>query len=87
MSSLGTDIISALWKGPKVAMLVIVESTLAEPKERKSLLIGHKADRRQSQRILSATNMIFFRWRVYWGSVNSGPPQRLAAQESVLLPS
>jgi hypothetical protein len=32
MSSLGTDIISALWKGPKVAMLVIGESTLAEPK-------------------------------------------------------
>ena len=32
MSSLRTDIISALWKGPKVAMLVIVESTLAEPR-------------------------------------------------------
>ena len=45
MSSLGTDIISALWKGPKVARVVIVESTLAEPKERKSLLIEHKADR------------------------------------------
>ena len=27
----------------------------------------------RSQRMLSATNMIFFRWRVYWGSEQFRP--------------
>ena len=51
MSSLRTDIISALWKGPKVVMLVIVESTLAEPRNANHCVIEHKADRSDPERM------------------------------------
>ena len=73
MSSLGTDIIAALWKGPKVAMLVIVESTLSQSPRNANHCSSSTRRTGAIPKDALGNQYDFFRWRVYWGSEQFRP--------------